>query len=139
MSRAITIICTLIFISAYSYSQSVVGIWKNIEKDEIQSHIEVYESDGKLYAKVIELFPTSKVTHCEKCHGDDKGASLMDIFLFRDMVLEDDKWVDGKILDPRSGKEYACHIELKDANTLKIRGYVGNPLFGKTFYWHRVQ
>jgi len=138
MIRVILVTCTLIFLSAYSCCQSAVGIWKNIEKNKVQSHIEIYESDHKLYAKVIELFPTSRVTHCKKCKGADKGASLKDVFLFRDMELEDDKWVGGVILNPDNGKEYACHIEIEDDNTLKIRGYVGNPLFGKTFYWHRV-
>lgn len=138
MSQAFIVLSLLLFLSISSYSQSAIGIWKNIEKEEVQSHIEIYQSDNKLYAKVIELFPNSQVTHCKKCKGDNKGASLKDLLLFRDMILDNHKWVDGKILDPRSGKEYACHIELENANTLKIRGYVGNPIFGKTFYWHRV-
>ena len=138
MSRIVITLTMTLVIVLKSYGQSIEGIWKNIQNDEVQSHIEVFESDGKIHAKVVELFPTSLITLCHKCKGEDKGARLTDVLLVNNMKSNDHKWTDGKILDPKSGKKYACQIELVDDNTLKIRGYVGNPLFGKTFYWHRV-
>ena len=139
MSRKILMLSVFLYAGLQSHGQEITGIWKNIEKDEIQSHIEVFESDGKTHARVIELFPTSHVTHCKKCKGADKGASLKDIMLINNMRFENEKWIDGDILDPKSGKKYACQVELKGDNTLKIRGYIGNPLLGKTFYWYRVE
>lgn len=55
--------------------------------------------------------------------------------------LKEDKneWSGGEILDPRSGKVYKCYILLTKPNTLKIRGYIGLSLFGKTVYWEKVQ
>ncbi len=41
-------------------------------------------------------------------------------------------------LDPKNGKEYKCTISLKDANTMKLRGYIGFSVFGRTDYWYRV-
>ena len=35
-------------------------------------------------------------------------------------------------LDPKNGKEYKCTISLKDANTMKLRGYIGFSVFGRT-------
>jgi len=50
---------------------------------------------------------------------------------------DNDEWSGGKILDPRNGKIYKCYIKLVNKNKLKIRGYIGVSLFGKTAYWHR--
>ena len=41
-------------------------------------------------------------------------------------------------LDPKNGKEYKCTISLKDANTMKLRGYIGFSVFGRTDNWNRV-
>jgi len=35
-------------------------------------------------------------------------------------------------------KSYDCHIEMLDANRLKLRPYVGLPLFGETLVWERA-
>ena len=132
------IVLLVLVISAPLMSQSVVGIWKNEKNKEVQSHIEVYEKGGHLYAKVIKLFPHTKVTHCHNCKDELAGANLLDVLIFYDLGKKGKKWANGKILDPESGKVYGCNVELKSSNRLKIRGYVGKPLFGKTFYWDRV-
>ena len=50
----------------------------------------------------------------------------------------DDKWEGGKIYDPESGKTYSSNLTLQDKNTLKVRGYVGISLFGRTEVWSRT-
>ena len=56
-----------------------------------------------------------------------------------DGLSEDgDEWNDGKILDPKTGKIYKCYISLEDENKLKVRGYIGFALLGRTQYWHKV-
>jgi uncharacterized protein (DUF2147 family) len=48
------------------------------------------------------------------------------------------RWGDGTIYNPEDGDTYKCTLTLEDDNTLRVRGYVGIPLFGKTQIWHRV-
>jgi len=43
----------------------------------------------------------------------------------------------GHVTDPRDGKEYQAEIRVDDAGQLKLRGYVGIPLLGRTEIWHR--
>ena len=50
-----------------------------------------------------------------------------------------DEWSGGTILDPRNGNVYKCYILLENPNRLKIRGYIGISLFGKTAYWERAE
>ena len=50
----------------------------------------------------------------------------------------DGRWKGGSIYDPNSGKTYRCIVTWVDANTLKVRGYVGVPMLGRTETWTRV-
>ncbi len=43
----------------------------------------------------------------------------------------------GHVYDPESGKTYRGTITA-EGDTLKLRGYVGVPLFGRTETWHRA-
>ncbi len=49
------------------------------------------------------------------------------------------RWTGGTIYDPNSGKTYRCIITFVDRTTLKVRGYVGVPMLGRTETWTRVQ
>ena len=51
----------------------------------------------------------------------------------------DGEWEDGTIYDPKNGKTYKCEIETADGGkTLKVRGYIGISLLGRTELWKRV-
>jgi uncharacterized protein (DUF2147 family) len=62
------------------------------------------------------------------------GLNLLSHFRFDG----DDEWEDGRIYDPESGKTYRCYLTLKDRNTLKLRGYIGVSLLGRTEVWTRT-
>lgn len=49
----------------------------------------------------------------------------------------DGAWSGGFIYDPNSGKTYRCKLQLKDPNTLHLRGYIGISLLGRTDVWTR--
>jgi len=131
----------LLFLSSSFYAQSALGIWKSVDDTDgvEKSHIEIYEEDGKVYGKVIKLLPAATITSCKKCKGDKKNAPLLNMIILRDLEKDGDEWKGGMILDPAKGKEYKCLIALEDENKLKVRGYIGNPLFGRTQYWYRVK
>ena len=49
----------------------------------------------------------------------------------------DNVWSDGTIYDPDSGKLYSCKLTLMMDGSLRVRGYVGISLFGRTEIWTR--
>ncbi len=49
------------------------------------------------------------------------------------------KYTNGTIYDPENGKTYSCVMHLENDNTLKVRGYVGITLIGRTDTWTRVK
>jgi uncharacterized protein (DUF2147 family) len=46
---------------------------------------------------------------------------------------------DGKIYNGENGKIYSANISLQPDGTLRLRGYVGSPMFGETQVWTRVK
>jgi uncharacterized protein (DUF2147 family) len=47
-------------------------------------------------------------------------------------------WEDGWIYDPKSGQTYHASVRPDGPDRLRLRGYVGIPLFGKTQVWIRA-
>lgn len=51
----------------------------------------------------------------------------------------DGYWTDGRIYDPESGKTYKCKMWFTKDGALKVRGYIGFALFGRTTVWTRYR
>ncbi len=49
----------------------------------------------------------------------------------------DNEWTGGKVYDPESGNTYSGKMALLEDGTLKLRGYVLIPLFGRSEVWTR--
>ncbi len=47
------------------------------------------------------------------------------------------KWDGGWVYDPESGSKYTAEMHLDGPDTLKLRGFVGISLFGRTETWKR--
>ena len=45
----------------------------------------------------------------------------------------------GQIYNGENGKIYSANISLQPDGTLRLRGYVGSPMFGETQIWTRVK
>lgn len=123
------------------FAQSIFGVWKNVDDEDgkEKSHIEIYEEGGMVFGKVIKLLPNATLTHCPKCKDHRENQPLIGMVIIENMIKYGEKYQDGEILDPKSGKMYSCLISLKDKNTLKVRGYIGAPMFGRTQYFYRVE
>lgn len=133
---------TLFLFSISMNSQTIFGKWHstNEETGKVDSVIEVYEKNGKAFAKVVEIKnPNRKNALCDLCQGKNKNKPILGLNILTGLEKDDDEWSGGKILDPRNGKVYKCYIKLEDPNKLKIRGYIGFALIGKTAYWTRAK
>lgn len=123
-------------------AQSILGKWNSMNEDtgKIDSVVEVYEKEGKVYAKIIEVTdPNRKNAVCDLCEGENKNKPILGMNILTGLEKDGDEWSGGTILDPRNGKVYKCYIKLANKNKLKIRGYIGVSLFGKTAYWQRAK
>ncbi|HEY9113536.1 MAG TPA: DUF2147 domain-containing protein [Bacteroidales bacterium] len=126
-------------------ADDIVGVWLNEDKD---AHVEIYNKGGKYFGKIIWLLnpneDNSTTPNLDDKNQDEslRSRPVMGLQLLTDFVFDgDDEWEDGKIYDPKSGKTYSCYIEFYEGNKdkLKVRGFIGVSLIGKTTYWTRVK
>ncbi len=127
-------------------ADDIIGVWLNEDKD---AHVEIYKDGNKFFGKIIWLkTPIDEETGKPKLDNKNEDESLrtrpvMGMLLLKDFVFDgDDEWEDGEIYDPKSGKTYSCYMEFPDEdnkNSLKIRGFIGVSILGRTTYWTRVK
>jgi uncharacterized protein (DUF2147 family) len=122
-------------------SQSVIGKWKTIDDatGEAKSIVEVFSKSGKIYAKVVDILdPATKNNLCKQCSGEDKNKPILGLTIIKGLSKDGSEYNSGEILDPKNGKLYKCALTLESKDKLKVRGYIGFSLLGRTQYWHRV-
>ena len=131
-------------VSAQDYkSDDLLGVWLNEDED---AHIEIYKEGDLYFGKTIWYkFPIDEETGKAKLDKYNPDPELqkrpsLGIKLLTDFEWdEDNEWDEGDIYDPKTGKTYSCYIVMKEYDLLKIRGYIGISLIGKTTYWTRVK
>ena len=132
----------IIILSYFSINaQSVIGKWKTFDEDgEAKSIVEIYQVGNKYFGKIVKLITEkNKDGICRTCETDYKDKDIIGLVIIKDLVKDDDEYNDGEIMDPKNAKTYSCYIELESPNKLKVRGYIGFSLLGRTQYWERVQ
>lgn len=111
----------------------IVGVWLTEDKD---GYIEVFEQDGKYHGKSIGSPENKQRLDTENPDESLRSRSLLGVVLLQNLEFDgDDTWEGGSIYDPKSGKTYKAKAELKGSDTLKLRGYIGSPMLGKTTKW----
>lgn len=123
-------------------SQSVLGKWKTVDDatGEAKSIVEVYEKSGKVYGKVVEILREDhKRDLCTSCPGASKNKPILGLVIINDLKKDGKEYNSGTILDPTNGKVYKCYIALESPDKLKLRGFIGFSLLGRTQYWTRVK
>lgn len=142
MKNLWTIILVSLLTMTGIHAQDVFGKWRTIDDNtgEARSVVEVFERDGKVYGKIIAITdPDKRDRVCGKCSGDDRNRPLIGLEILKGLEKSGDKYEDGYITDPDNGKRYKSYIELVDENTLKVRGFMGLAIIGRTQIWERVQ
>ncbi len=119
----------------------VLGIWLNEDED---AQIKIYQEDDKYFGKIIWLRdPIDEETGKPKTDKENPDESLRNVptlglLILKNFEFDEDEWNDGTIYDPKSGKTYSCYMIFPDGKEkLKIRGYIGISLLGRTSYWTR--
>ncbi|RAV27865.1 DUF2147 domain-containing protein [Sinomicrobium soli] len=134
---AVLCVCAILPVRA----QDVFGKWKTIDDETGQekSIVEIYEQDGKVYGKVVEILNKDRLdARCDKCKGEKKDKSILNMVIIEGLEKDGDEYSGGIILDPNKGKEYKCRIwvDEEDPAKLNVRGYVA--FLYRTQNWFRA-
>lgn len=142
MFQLLLIAIALLVPGAARAADQPTGFWTTIDDDgkTPTSVVEIYAQAGKLRGKIVELInPREKDPKCTECDGNKHNQPIVGMEILWGLERDGSEWSGGRILDPKNGKEYKCYIEVIDAGQrLKVRGYIGIALLGRTQYWHRA-
>ena len=121
--------------AAVAADAPVLGIWMTESKDGL---VQISAgANGVIEGRIIGgAHPTRK---------DDKNPDpakrdqmLRGLLILHDMHADDEShWSNGTIYDPDSGRSYSAKLQLLDPEHLKVRGFVGFSLLGRTQVWTR--
>ncbi|HRI78274.1 MAG TPA: DUF2147 domain-containing protein [Cyclobacteriaceae bacterium] len=141
MKHLFSIMFALAFFSGYG--QTVLGKWKTIDDNsgEARSIVEIFENSGKVYGKIVKLFPQPNEDPdpiCDKCDTEDPRFKMkvIGMEIIRDLKKQGQEHAGGDILDPENGKVYRARIWI-EGKELKVRGYWGP--FYRTQTWQRAE
>lgn len=101
--------------------------------------IQIAECAEGLCLKIVALSPGDH-PHTDVHNPDEKlrGRSLCGLRVGQDFTQTDSLHADGgRVYDPKSGRTYSGSMTAQ-GNTLKLRGYLGFQLLGRTETWTRA-
>lgn len=122
-------------------ADAIVGVWLTAGDDNAK--VEIFESNTKYYGKIVWLKNPirdgGKALDVNNPDVSKRKNPIIGLQIISGFEYNpDDKiWENGKIYDPQSGKTYSCNIK-KEGNKLKVRGYIGFSLLGRTEIWTKV-
>ena len=141
MIKLVNIFLLTILINNFLFSQNsndIIGIWLNEEKD---AKIEIYKSENLFFGKMIWLKEPKDINGKFKTDKNNPNKNLRNKKLLGLKILsnliwnhKEKEWINGSIYNARDGKTYKLFANLSEEK-LKLRGYVGFSLFGKTTIW----
>jgi uncharacterized protein (DUF2147 family) len=132
--KSFTSLVAILLVVNIAFAQSansILGTWLSEKKE---SKIEVYQQGEKYYGKIVWT-KTDGIKDDKNPDAKLKSRPLLGLLILTNLERDgDNEWDNGKIYDPVSGKTYSCNASLKDGK-LKLRGFVGVSLFGRTSIW----
>ena len=134
--------------SLTTFAASIEGYWKSIDDrtGEQQSIVEIRKgADGRYHGKIVYRYPVPggvALTHCTKCPPPYTNQPLLGLEILSGFKEDPDKpnaYIDGKVLEAKSGKIYKGKANLSaDGKRLRLRGYMGVSALGRTVVWLRT-
>jgi len=110
---------------------AIVGTWQT---DDQKARITINRQDSLYYGRLsnasVSLGQTAKI---------NLPTGFLGINILRNFKFSGDNRWDGTIYDPKSKNTYQCYLKMNDDGTLKVRGYKGISLFGKSQTWTRLK
>lgn len=120
-----------------SAADGILGVWAT---EDNEAHVEIYERDGEYHGKFVwfQNEPRDGGPDEENPDPDLRDRRLLGTDFILGFRVDGKKWKGGRIYNPEDGKSYAADLEL-EGEVLKLRGWLGVRLLGRTVEWTRVR
>ncbi|MCK9461650.1 MAG: DUF2147 domain-containing protein [Proteobacteria bacterium] len=124
---------------------SPVGFWITVDDKtgDPRSVIRIWKKSARLYGTIVKLIDPrggNPNPRCYRCPGALRGKHVVGMTIINGLAQDGGEWSGGTIIDPESGKTYKMYIQvINGGKKLKVRGYLGIALLGRTQYWIRAR
>jgi uncharacterized protein (DUF2147 family) len=146
MKKTIRLLLVLGFLVTGIQANDIAGTWMTIDDEtgKPRSYITIWVENGVASGKIDKIIAIKPGENtdplCTECKGDDYNKRVVGMTIMRGLRRDGDEWTGGTILDPNNGKTYKCKVKVENGGQiLKVRGYVGFSLLGRTQIWKRVK
>jgi len=118
--------------------QKVTGKWRHYDSEtgQLNSIMETYIENGKLYARILELFVSNQpdTLVCVDCPDNWRNQKILGINIVNGLSYNGHEWEgENALLDPEVQKAYCCKV-WRDGENLLVRGYLG--FIYQTLVWY---
>jgi uncharacterized protein (DUF2147 family) len=120
-------------------SSSAIGLWQDAD-----ATFQIYDEQGTLSGKIVSVKEEQAAEGRTRTdiHNPDpskRTRSIIGLVMMSGFVKKADAhWENGTIYDPRNGNTYSCMLDLDGPNRIKVRGFIGIALLGRTEIWTRA-
>ncbi len=111
--------------------RAVIGSWWTQDKDGV---VQIAPCGSGLCGSVVGVTDFAADGSAPK---DLHGHSRCHLQIIPDGKVEADGTWDSHITNPDDGKVYTITLRVEEDGRLRMRGYIGIPLFGRTVFWTR--
>jgi len=125
-------------------ADQIVGNWLTEKKN---SKVRIFESGGKYYGKISwveeSIDPQTGEPYLDILNPDKskRDTPVFNLLVMKDFIYNNanQTWENGTVYNAMTGKTYSGYMKLSTSNKLKLRGYIGIPIFGRTDLWTRLK
>ena len=118
-------------------SRQIIGNWLTEKRDGI---IQISRTSEGLYQGQIVGGDDPQRTDAHNPDPALRQRTLLGQLILQDMQYDGaGRWSGGTIYDPDSGHTYRCRLELRGADQLHVRGFLGVSLLGRSQTWTRYR
>ena len=120
-----------------AYAPGLEGLW--LTQNE-RSVIQIKTCEQGLCGHIYWIIDGGMQTDAKNPDEAKRNRSMCGLPILWGFEKESEtEWEDGKIYKADDGDIYDANLELLDDGTLKVRGYMGISLFGKSQIWTQAE
>lgn len=120
-------------------------VYEESTKEESKISIQK-DADGTYYAQVAWMKQPNMPDGSPKKDFKNPNVAMREVHADRIVIMRGlsynpskKEWENGKVYNPLNGKTYKSYMEFVAENKLKVRGYLGISMLGKTMYWTKIK
>jgi uncharacterized protein (DUF2147 family) len=131
MRNIVPLLLLLLMASPVSAQQSVTGLWMTADNGGVVG----LAACGPAICGTVDGITGFRPNGAAPV--DINGRSRCHLQIIGDLAPEEPGLWAGHITNPDDGKTYSINISLDPQGKLRMRGYIGIPLLGRTTVWTR--